>query len=91
MISNMWLILLNIVEIVTNEVCTKFQNTRSSSSREIFDENFHIHYTGVRDRKSEKKKKNAKINLSTLVLFSIIQLVILILYIKFEDSSTHRC
>ena len=39
---------------VIPDVCTKFQNPRSSSSREIFDENFNIHYFGVRDRKREK-------------------------------------
>ena len=37
------------------------------------------------------EREIAKTNLSTLVLFSVIQLVFLILYIKFEDSSTHRC
>ena len=39
------------VQLVISEVCTKFQNSRSSSSGEIFDENSHIHYLGVRDRK----------------------------------------
>ena len=53
-----------------SDVCTKFQNPRSSR-REIFDENFHIHYIGVRDRKRKIEKK-AKINLSTLVLFSVL-------------------
>ena len=37
------------VQPVIPDVCTKFQNPMSSSSREIFDENFHIHYLGVRD------------------------------------------
>ena len=32
-----------------SDVCTKFQNSRSSSSGETFDENFHMHYLGVRD------------------------------------------
>ena len=45
---------------------------------------------GVRDSKSGKLKKKANISLGTLVLFSVIHLVILILYTKFEDSSTHR-
>ena len=44
-----------------------------------------------REKEKVKNRKSAKINLNTLVLFSVIQLVILILYIKFEDSSTHRC
>ena len=44
-----------------------------------------------REKEKVKQKKNAKLSLNTLVLFSVIQLVILILYIKFEDSSTHRC
>ena len=54
LISHMWLILLYTVQPVIPDVCTKFQNPRSSSSREIFDENFKIHYLGVRDRKREK-------------------------------------
>ena len=32
-----------------SDVCTKFQNSRSSSSGEIKDENFQMHYLGVRD------------------------------------------
>ena len=44
-----------------------------------------ITYIGVRDRKKFKK------NLSTLGLFSIIHLVVVILYTKFEDSSTSKC
>ena len=49
LISHMWLILLYTVQPVIPDVCTKFQNPRSSSPGEIFDENFHIHYLGVRD------------------------------------------
>ena len=54
LISHMWLILYHTVQPVMPDVCTKFQNPRSSSSCEIFDENFHIHYIRVRDRKREK-------------------------------------
>ena len=57
----------------------------------MFDENFHIHYIGARDSKKEKLKKKAKINLSTLVSFTVIHSVVLIVHTKFEDSSTHRC
>ena len=39
----------------------------------------------------KNRKKKAKVNLSTLVLFTVIHLVVLIVYTKFEDSSTHRC
>ena len=45
--NNMWLIFLYTVQLVISDVCTKFQNSRSSSSGEIFDENFHMHYLGV--------------------------------------------
>ena len=45
----------------------------------------------VGDSKSGKQKKKASINLGTLVLFSVIHLVVLIVYTKIEDSSTHRC
>ena len=89
LISHMWLIFLNTVQPVIPNVCTKFQNPRSSSSREIFDENFHIHYLGVRDRKRENRKK-AKINLSTLVLFSVIHLVVLIVYTKFKEPGSNK-
>ena len=37
------------VQLPIYDVCTKFQNSRSNSSGEIFDENFHMHYLGVRD------------------------------------------
>ena len=52
--NNMWLIFLYTVQLVISDVCTKFQNFRSSSSREIFDENFHMHSLGVRDGKRKK-------------------------------------
>ena len=58
--SHMWLILLYTVQPVMHDVCIKFQNPRSSSSCEIFDENFHIRFLGVRDRKRETRKKKAK-------------------------------
>ena len=54
LISHMWLILYHTAQPVMPDICTKFQNPRSSSSREIFDEKFHINYIGVRDRKGEK-------------------------------------
>ena len=34
------------VQLDISGVCTKFQNSRSSSSGEIFDENLHMHYLG---------------------------------------------
>ena len=37
LISNMWLILCYTVQLVIPKVCTKFQNPKSSSFREIFD------------------------------------------------------
>ena len=87
--NNMWLTFLYTVQLVISDVCTKFQNSRSCSSREIFDKKFHMHYLGVRDGK--RKKKKAKLYLSNLVLFTVIHLVVLIVYTKFEDCSTHRC
>ena len=44
----------------------------------------------MRERKEGKIKKKVKIKLSTLVLFTVIYLVVLIEYTKFEDCSTHR-
>ena len=78
----MWLNFLYTVQLVISDVCTKFQNSRSNSSGEIFDENLHMHYLGVRDRKKEK--------IEPLVLFTVIHLVVLIVYTKFEYCSTHR-
>ena len=87
----MWLNFLYTVQLVISDVFTKFQNSRSSYSGEIFDENLHMHYLGVRDGKRKKIKKKTKLNLSTLVLFRVIHLVVLIVYTKFEDCSSHRC
>ena len=44
----------------------------------------------MRERKEGKIKKKAKIKLSTLVLLTVIYLVVLIVYTKFEDCSTYR-
>ena len=49
----------------------------------------HIHYIGLSDRKMKNRKRRQK-NLSTLVLFTVIHLVVLIVYTKFEDCSTFR-
>ena len=38
--------------------------------------------------KKEKIEKDGKINLSTLVLFSVMHLVVLVLYTKFKDSGS---
>ena len=40
--------------------------------------------------KKEKNRKEGKTNLSTLVLFSVMQLVVLMLYTKFKDSGSNR-
>ena len=59
MMSRRWLILLYTIQLVTPKVI-KFQNPRLCSSCEIFDEHFHIHYIGVRDRKGENRKRRQK-------------------------------
>ena len=56
-------------------------NEKSLTKISIF-----IIYIGVIE-----KKKKCKKNLSTLGMFSVIHLVVLILYTKFEDSSTSKC
>ena len=46
------------------------------------------------DREIEKRKKlkkKARINLNTLVLFTVIHLVVLIVYTKCEDCRTYSC
>ena len=86
----MWLNFLYTVQLVISDVCTKFQNSRSSSAGEIFDKNFHMHYLEVKDRK-EKIEKEGKIKSRHLGLFTLIHLVVLIVFTKFEDCSTHRC
>ena len=56
LISNMWLILLYTEQLVIPDVCTKFQKPRLIYC-EILEENFHIHYIGVRDRKRKNRRK----------------------------------
>ena len=72
LISNTWLNFLYTVQLLISDVCTKFQNSRSSSSGEIFVENFNMHYLGVKIEKGKNSKvKEGKINLnlSTLGFF----------------------
>ena len=57
----MWLNFLYTVQLVISDVCTKFQNSRSSNSGEIFDENLHMHFLGVRDGKRKKIKKRSNL------------------------------
>ena len=57
--KRMWLILdifSFTIQLVIPNVCVKFQNPKLCSSCEIFDENFPIHYIGVRERKGGKDK-----------------------------------
>ena len=48
-----------------------------------------MYYIGVRDGKQETLERD-KINLSILVFFPTIYLVTLRVYIKFENSGSHR-
>ena len=54
----MWLNFLYTVQLVISDVCIKFQNSKSGSSLEFFDEKFNTHYIGVRDRKIEEEGQN---------------------------------
>ena len=82
-ISRRWPILYITIQLVITNVCIKFQNPRLCSSCESFDENFHWSERW----KKEKIEKVGKMNLGTLVMFSVIHLVILVMYTKLEDSS----
>ena len=53
------------VQLLISDVCTKFQNSRSSSSREIFDKKFPYALLWSERLKKEKIEKESKINLST--------------------------
>ena len=58
MISSSMLILFYTKQQVIPNICTKFQNPRRSSSWEIFDTNFSMFYTGLRDGKKGKMEKD---------------------------------
>ena len=90
MISSSMLILFYTIQQVIPNICTKFHIPRCSSSREIFDTNFPMYYIWARDWKKEKWTKKAKINHSILVFFPTINLALLKVYTKFEDSGSHR-
>ena len=49
------------VQLLISDVCTKFQNSRSRSSREIFDEKFPYALLWSERLKKEKNKKEGKI------------------------------
>ena len=65
---SMWMLILSytIQQVILN-VCAKFQIPRYSSSRAIFDTNFHMHYIGVKDGKNGKE---GKINFSIMIFFT---------------------
>ena len=64
---NMWMLILSYtIQVDVPNVCTKLRNPRCSSSWEISDTNFLMHYTGVRDGKNEKKSKEVKRESSAL-------------------------
>ena len=87
----MWLHFLYTVQLLISDVCTKFQNSRSSSSREIFDKKIPYALPWSERLKKEKIEKEGKIkSLAPLVLFTVTHLVVLIVYTKFEYCSTHR-
>ena len=57
----MWLNFLYTVQLLISDVCTKFQNSRSSSYGEIFDEKFPYALLGSEILKKEKIEKEGKI------------------------------
>ena len=66
------LILSYTIQVVLANVCTKFRNVRCSCSRETFDTNFPMHYTGVRDGKKVKRSQE-KFQQVTSTVFRCIQ------------------
>ena len=54
MVSIRRLILSYTMQQVIHNICTKFQDPRCSCSREIFDTNVPMYYSGVRDGKKQK-------------------------------------
>ena len=60
MVSIRRLILSYTMQQVIPNICTKFQNPRSSCSWEIFDTNYLMYYIGVRDGKKQKWKNEKR-------------------------------
>ena len=79
------------VQLLISDVCTKFQNSRSSSSGEIFDKKFPYALPwSERLKKGKNRKRRQNLISAPLVVFTEIHLVVLIVYTKFEYCSTHR-
>ena len=92
LISNMWLILVFNVDLVTLKVHTKSEDQHFISLSQVFaekslteDDHMHYMYIGVRDG-----KKESKINISVLILFYTIYLTIHKVYTKSRDPCFNR-
>ena len=80
LISDMWLILCYTVQLVIHNVCTKFQNPKSSSFREIFDRK---KLTNTQTQTYKQKRQNLYTPLYTSYAAGIIMIQINHIY-KFE-------
>ena len=89
LISNLWLILLYTVQLLISDVYTNFkilgQVVPEKSLTKIS-----IFITLKCEIEKGKIENKANINLSTMILFTVIHLVVIV-YTKFEDSSGLRC
>ena len=72
LLSNMRLILSYTVQLVIPNVCTKFDNPKSSSCYEIFDDGRCTYALHRRDGKIETFEKEGKINISNFLLHNIL-------------------
>ena len=56
------------IQLIIIKLCTKFQNPKSSSCREIFDrKNVHMYFIGVTEGNMENLKKESKMTISILI------------------------
>ena len=92
LISHMWLILLYTVQpvIPTSMFVPNFKILCQVDPEKSLTKIFIYTLPWSERLKKEKIEKEGKINLSTLVLFSVMHLVVYMLYTKFKNSDSNR-
>ena len=85
----MWLFFCYTIQLININLCTKFQNPKSSSYCEIFDRKKCL-YVLCKSERRKKMKKEGKLRISILISNYTVHFAYLKVYTKFENTGSNR-
>ena len=85
----MWLFFCYTIQLININLCTKFQNPKSSSCCEIFDRKKCL-YVLCKSERRKKLKKEGKLRINILISNYTVHLAFLKVYTKFENTGSNR-